>query len=159
MENQLKKITSKFRSSSKSLSKPANLTVSAMLLALSIVLKYFENMSMGFLGTNLIKIGFSLIPIVAAAILYGPVVSGIIGGLNDIIGYLLAPQGAYIPGFTISMILVGVIYGVAFYKENVKLTRVIAAEVIITFLINILLGGVWFMVFYGFSLKKAFIIQ
>ena len=155
-----KKTGIKFSESSKALTKPLNLTVTAMLLAVSIVLKCFENNGMAFLGTNLIKIGFSVFPIAVIAMLYGPVAAGIAGGLNDVIGYILAPVGgAYIPGFTISMILLGVIYGVAFYKEDIKLPRIIITEFIITLFINILLGVTWFIVFYGMPLEKALSIR
>lgn len=153
-------IGEKFSESGKALSKPMNLTVTSMLLALSIVLKCFENNGMAFLGTNLIKIGFSIFPIAVIGLLYGPVAAGIAGGLNDIVGYILAPVGgAYIPGFTISMILVGVIYGLAFYKEEIKLPRIIVAEVIITLFINIILGVTWFIVFYGMPMDKALSIR
>jgi len=156
----LKKTETNFIESSKELKKPVNLTVTAMLLALSIVFKCFENNGMAFLGTNLIKIGFSVFPIAVIAMLYGPVAAGIAGGLNDIMGYILAPVGgAYIPGFTISMILLGVIYGVAFYKKEIKLTRIIITEIIITLFINILLGVTWFIVFYGMPLDKALSIR
>ena len=155
-----KKTGTKFTESSKALTKPVNLSVTAMLLAVSIVLKCFENNGMAFLGTNLIKIGFSVFPIAVIAMLYGPVAAGIAGGLNDVVGYILAPVGgAYIPGFTISMILLGVIYGVAFYKEEIKLPRIIVAEVIITLFINIILGVTWFIVFYGMPLDKALSIR
>ncbi|MBQ1883951.1 MAG: folate family ECF transporter S component [Bacteroidales bacterium] len=150
----------KFAESSKELTKPVNLSVTAMLLAVSIVLKYFENNGMAFIGTNLIKIGFSVFPIAVIAMLYGPVAAGIAGGLNDVMGYIIAPVGgAYIPGFTISMILVGVIYGLAFYKEEIKLPRIIVAEVIITLFINIILGVTWFIVFYGMPMDKALSIR
>lgn len=149
----------KFKSSSAELAKPVNLAVTAMLLAVSITLGYFANVSISFLGTNTIKIGFDVVPIALVAMLYGPVPAGIVGGLRDIIGYMLAPMGGYIPGFTISMILVGVFYGIAFYKEEIKLPRIIVTEFIITIFINILLGVTWFKVFYGMPLDKAFKIR
>ncbi len=160
MNRFFKKTGMKFAESSKELTKPVNLSVTAMLLAVSIVLKYFENNGMAFIGTNLIKIGFSVFPIAVIAMLYGPVAAGIAGGLNDVVGYIIAPVGgAYIPGFTISMILLGIVYGVAFYKEEIKLWRITIAEVIITLFINILLGVTWFIVFYGMPLEKALSIR
>ena len=160
MTSYLKKTGQKFKSSSAELSKPVNLTVTAMLLAIAIVLRYFENNSVAVIGTNLIKIGFGTLPIVIVAILYGPVAAGIVGGLTDVLGFIVAPVGgAYIPGFTISMILMGMIYGIAFYKENVKLPRIIITEVIITLFINIILGVTWFIVFYGMPLGKALSIR
>lgn len=160
MTGYLQKVGQKYKSSSIELSKPLNLTVTAMLLALSVVMRYFENNSVLVIQTNLIKIGFTTLPIVVVAILYGPVAAGIVGGLTDVIGYIIVPVGgAYMPGFTISMILMGMIYGIAFYKENVKLPRIIITEVIITLFINIVLGVTWFMLFYGMDLTKALSIR
>ncbi len=154
------KAGTKFAESGKMLSKPQNLTVSAMLLALAVVFKYFENMGMAFLGTNLIKIGFSVFPIAVAGMLYGPIVSGIVGGLTDVLGYIIAPQGgAYVPCFTISMILLGMIYGISFYKEKIGLKRLIITELIITIFINIILGVTWFVLFFGMPLEKALSIR
>lgn len=154
-----KELGKKFKSSSAELSKPLGLAIASMLLALSVILAYFANISISFLGTNTIKVGFNVVPIVVAAILYGPVVAGIVGGLSDIIGYILAPMGGYIPGFTISMILVGIIYGIAFYREDVKLPKIIVTEFIITIFINILLGVTWFVLFYGMPFDKALTIR
>lgn len=154
-----KELGKKFKSSSAELSKPLSLAIASMLLALSVILTYFANISISFLGTNTIKVGFNVVPIVVVAILYGPVVAGIVGGLSDIIGYILAPMGGYIPGFTISMILVGIIYGIAFYREDVKLPKIIVTEFIITIFINILLGVTWFVLFYGMPFDKALTIR
>lgn len=159
MIRSFKELGKKFKQSSAELSKPLNLAIAAMLLALSVVLGYFANISISFLGTNTIKIGFNVVPIVIAAMLYGPVTAGIVGGLSDIIGYILAPMGGYIPGFTISMILVGIVYGIAFYKEDVRLPRIIITEFIVTIFINILLGVTWFVVFYGMPYDKALTVR
>ncbi len=158
MKNE-KNILEKFKSSSNELTKPLNLAVTSVLLALAIVLGYFANISINFIGTNEIKIGFNVVPIVIVAILYGPVPAAIVGGLTDIVGYILAPMGAYIPGFTISFILVGMIYGIAFYKEKVSLKRIIVTELIVTIFINIVLGVMWFKIFYGTPTTAALKIR
>ncbi len=158
MKNE-KNILEKFKSSSNELTKPLNLAVTSVLLALAIVLGYFANISINFIGTNEIKIGFNVVPIVIVAILYGPVPAAIVGGLTDIVGYILAPMGAYIPGFTISFILVGMIYGITFYKEKVSLKRIIVTELIVTIFINIVLGVMWFKIFYGTPTTAALKIR
>lgn len=149
----------KFKDSCSEFSKPLNLAIASMLLALSVILGTFANLSIPFLGTNTIKIGFNVVPIVLVAILYGPVVAGVVGGLSDIICFIIAPMGGYIPGFTISMVLVGIIYGIAFYKEEVTLKRVIIVELIVTVFINVMLGVAWFKIFYGMPIDKALKIR
>lgn len=149
----------KFKNSCAEFSKPLNLSLSAMLLALSVILGVFANLSIPLMGTNTIKIGFNVVPIVLTAILYGPVVAGTVGGLSDIISFIISPMGGYIPGFTISFVLVGVVYGVFFYQEKVTLKRIIAAEIIVTLVINIFLGVLWFKIFYDMPIDKAFTIR
>lgn len=157
MKKYFRKVGKKFTESSKVLSKPLNLCISAMLLAVAVLIRVFENNGTLVFNTNLIKLGFSTFPIVIVAILYGPVAAGIVGGLTDIIGYIIAPVGgAYIPCFTINMILIGFLYGIALYKENIKVLRLIIVEVIITVFINIILGTVWFRLFYGTDIITAF---
>ena len=149
MKKTIKGVKSKFRSSAGELKSPLALSVCAMLLAVNIVLSYFGNVSITFLGTNVIKLTFTAIPIAVAAMLYGSVPAGIIGGLTDIIGFVLAPTGAYIPGFTISMILMGFVYGAAFYNEKNTLPRILVAQTIVAVVISELLGSLWFVIFYG----------
>lgn len=156
MGSYFKTIGMKFTESSKVLSKPVNLCISAMLLAVAVLIRVFENNGMLVLNTNLIKIGISTFPVVIVAILYGPVAAGIVGGLTDILGYVIAPVGgAYIPCFTINMILIGFFYGIALYKENIKIPRLIIVEIIITVFVNIILGTIWFRLFYGTDIVTA----
>lgn len=126
-----------------------------MLLAVSVVLGYFANISITFLGTNLIKIGFTAIPIALAAMLYGPVPAAIIGALTDILCFMIAPMGPYMPGFTISMIVTGIIFGIAYYGEKPSLTRVIISNLINSLLVGIVLGTLWFVLFYNYQVVVA----
>ncbi len=148
-------IAEKFQKSAKELSSPVALAVCAMLLAVSVVLGYFANISITFLGTNLIKIGFTAIPIALAAMLYGPVPAAIIGALTDILCFIIAPMGPYMPGFTISMIVTGVIFGIAYYGEKPSLTRVIISNLINSLLVGIVLGTLWFVLFYNYQVVVA----
>lgn len=152
-------ISEKFKSSARDMKSPAALAVCAMLLAISIVLGYYGNISITFLGTNIIKLSFTAIPVAIAAMLYGPVCAAIIGALSDVIGFMLAPMGAYIPGFTISMILIGFVYGAAFYKEKHSLKRVAAAQLVVSVMISELLGSLWFVLFYGFKPVTALTVR
>ncbi|MBQ1546040.1 MAG: folate family ECF transporter S component [Clostridia bacterium] len=158
MKNKLN-IRESFKSSARELSSPLSLAVCAMLLAISLVLSYFGNVSITFMGTNVIKLSFAVIPIAAAAMLYGPVPAAIIGALSDIIGFVMMPMGAYIPGFTISMILTGIIYGIAFYKRRVNAANIALSTLAVAVVINVLLGTVWFVLFYGFQLKHALFVR
>ncbi len=85
---------------------------SALLVAMSVVLTRI-------LGINLLitKIGFGFVPIIIAAMWYGPVFTMIIGALADIIGALLFPAGAFNPFFTITAALAGAVWGLFLYRK------------------------------------------
>ena len=137
---------------------PRVLCICAMLIAMEIVLNRF--CSINTMGT---KIGFSFIPPVVAAMLYGPIVSGIVYGVGDFVGALLFPIGPYHPGFTLCAVLMGVVYGLFLYrKETADGTDSkkihIFPHMVLPILINNLLFGLtintyWVSMLYG---KKTY---
>lgn len=92
---------------------PRVLCIAAMLIAMEVVLNRFCS-----INTMGLKIGFSFIPPVVAAMLYGPVISGIVYGLGDFIGAILFPIGPYHPGFTLCAVLMGVVYGLFLHRST-----------------------------------------
>ena len=146
-------LTAKFSESSKQLKNVQGLSVCAMMLALRVVLGYFSNLTLAISPD--IKVGFSFLPIAICAILCGPVAAMIVGGMGDILSFLLAPMGFYFPGWTISGILVGLLYGLFLYKADKILLRLIICEVIIAVFVEIALGSLWLMIQY----QKGFIVM
>ena len=137
------------------------LTTLALLTALEIALSRF--LSINAWNT---KIGFSFVPIVAAAILYGPAAAGIVGALGDFIGAILFPIGAYFPGFTLTAFLTGCVFGLFLHrkeaipvtpaedgevrKESVKeWLRILAAVGINQLILSLFLNTLWISVLYG----------
>ena len=120
------------------------LTVSAFLVAIAIVLGFFKIPI-----TEFVEIRFQFIPIALGGALFGPAMGGIIGMLADILGYVVKPTGAYFPGFTISSIVVGVIYGLFFYRKKLTLPRVIMAELTVTIIRSIVLNTINLSILYG----------
>jgi len=84
-----------------------------MLLVLLIVLSRFLSIE-----TQFLVLGFSFILIMLSAVWLGPKYSLVIAGLGDLIGAILFPFGAYFPGFTLSAIISGFIYGIFLYDKN-----------------------------------------
>ncbi|MBQ8604492.1 MAG: folate family ECF transporter S component [Oscillospiraceae bacterium] len=125
-----------------------SLTGAALLAALSPVLDLLTITVNQFL-----EISFTSLTHAMTGFLYGPVVGRTAGGLADIIKYLLKPTGAFFPGFTLNEILTGVIYGVMFYKKEVKFSRVIIARLIVTVGINLTLTPLWLSMMYGNAYK------
>ena len=124
------------------------LVVLAMLTAMEIVLSRFLSIN----AWNL-KIGFSFVPIVIAAILYGPIGGMCVAALGDFLGAILFPIGPYFPGFTLTALLTGLVFGIFLFKKE-KITKWYAVGVILSVLINqlilsLLLNTYWISVLYG----------
>lgn len=88
-----------------------NLTIMALLIALSIVLTRFASLRVAIGGVEGIRIGFGSLPIILGAVMFGPAGGGIIGALADVIGYPFMAIGPYVPHFTITSALTGIIPG------------------------------------------------
>lgn len=100
-----------------------------------------------------IKIGFSSVAQQFVYYLFGPAVGGFFAGAMDILKYFMKPTGAFFPGWTISAMAAGVIYGCFFYKKPLTVWRVLAAELTVSIVCNMLLGTLWLTIMY----EKAFI--
>ena len=119
------------------------LTTLSLLTAIEIVLSRFLSISMW----N-IKIGFSFVPVVAAAILYGPLAAGIVGALADFVGALLFPIGAYFPGFTLTAFLTGIVWGLFLHRKH-GWPQIIAAVAVNQFVLSLFLNTLWISVLYN----------
>lgn len=83
--------------------------------------------------------GFGFIPIAIAAYYYGCSGGIIVAALGDILGTIIAPMGPYFPGFTLSAMLTGIIFGLFLFKNaNVVKTvfAVITNQIICTLILN-----------------------
>ena len=120
------------------------LTVSAFLVAIATVLGFFKVPI-----TELIEIRFQYLPIAVGGAMFGPAVGGVIGMLADVLGYLVKPTGAFFPGFTISSILSGIIYGLFFYKKRITVPRIIAAELTETIVCSLVINSINLSILYG----------
>ncbi|HBA62818.1 MAG TPA: folate family ECF transporter S component [Lachnospiraceae bacterium] len=120
------------------------LAVTAMLIAVGIILGFFSVQI-----TDFIRVGFSGLANELTAYLFGPVVGGIMGGITDILKYILKPTGPFFFGWTLNAILAAVIYGVIFYKHSISLGRILIAKLLVAVLINLVLGTYWLHVMYG----------
>lgn len=79
----------------------------SLLISLNIILARVA--SIKFLGG---RIGFGGFPIIFAGITMGPVSGGIVGAVGDIVGYNIGPMGPYMPHFTLTAALTGIIPGI-----------------------------------------------
>ncbi|MDO4311523.1 MAG: folate family ECF transporter S component [Eubacteriales bacterium] len=140
----MKNLTQLFKDSFHELKDVKALSITAMLLAIAVVLGFYSLQV-----TDFIKIGFAFIADEMTGMLFGPVVGGLMGGAADIVKYLVRPTGPFFPGFTISGAASGVIYGMVLYKRPLTLKRVALANGLVMILVNICLNTYWLTVLYG----------
>lgn len=88
------------------------LCVTAILIALDLVLKTFLNVQV----TEDLKISFAFVAVASIGMLYGPTVAGLACVVTDVIGYLIKPVGGFSPLFTLVEVAGGVIYGCFLYN-------------------------------------------
>ncbi len=144
------------------------LTTSSVLIALGVVLSFLRIPI-----STVTEITLTGLPIAAGGYLFGPWIGMLIGALIDVCGFLVAPKGPFFPGFTISSALVGMIYGLFLYtkwwdakdgrqgllragKKGLVL-RIIAAHLLKTVFISLLLNCFWLSAFYGMTFKVVFL--
>ncbi len=120
-----------------------SLAAVAMLLALRIVLGMFANATLPMFG-NTVKFSAAFIPIAVAGAMFGPIPAGLVGALGDVLSFLIAPTGgAYFPGFTISGLLTGLIYGFALYNEKLSLPRIAIAWAVNALVVESFMAAYW----------------
>ena len=81
----------------------------ALLISLNIVLTRIASIRLTIGGVEGIRIGFGGFPTILAGIIFGPVSGGIVGAIGDIVGYSINPAGPYMPHFTLTAALTGII--------------------------------------------------
>ena len=132
----MKKVTTLFLDSYHEFKKVRTITTASMFAAIGVILGAYT-IQVG----NYLKIGFSGIANQFVYYLFGPVVGCFYGGALDILKYLVKPTGAFFPGWTLSAMAAGVIYGC---------------------FCNMLLGTLWLQIMYGkafFAILPARVIK
>lgn len=138
-------IKAQLTDSARALRRTQTLTTVGILLAVQILLSSFGVFQL----TQSVKISLSHLALAPTAMLFGPVAAGIQGALSDFLGYLLRPTGPYFPGFTLSALLGGVIYGLLLYKTKRSLWQIILARAVIVVFVNIGLNTLFLAMLYG----------
>jgi ECF transporter S component (folate family) len=90
----------------------------AFLIALSIILTRFFSIKITVYGVEGVRIGLGVMPIIIAGFRLGLYQGAKVGALADIVGYLLSPGGAYMPHFTLTSALNGVLPSLLIGKKE-----------------------------------------
>ena len=135
-----------FQLSAKNLAKTRVIGISAILSALFIVLYSIKLQ----LAPEL-RITFTFIPLALSGWLLGPVPAMLVGLIGDLVGCILFPAGPYFPGFTLTQILSGLVFGLFLYRQNTDkiFFPVLFSKAIISMVLNVGLNSLWLSMLYG----------
>ena len=148
--NAKKKMADLFTESMREFRNIRTITACGLFAALALILNSFT-VQIG----NYLKIGVSGLPNEMVDVLFGPAVGSLFAAAMDILKLLLYPTGAWIPGLTLNCLLAGLIYGFFLYRKPTNFWRILAAELTVALLVNVLLGTFWLSQVYG----KAFMVM
>ncbi len=147
-----------FKNSLKNLKTTKVLCMSAILAALFVVL-YAAKLPL----SNELRITFTFVPLAIAGWLFGPVPAMLVGFVGDVVSALLFPMGPYFPGFTLTSVLTGVIFGVCLFEKDGKMmvTGAIISKFLVNMLLNTALNAFWLSIIsskgYVFYLGEHFV--
>lgn len=120
------------------------IVLAALIIALRIVLN-----AVSIPISDSLSIKFTYIVNAFGSMIYGPAVGFVAGGLEDIVSFLLSPQGAFFPGFTITSALGSFFYGIFLYRSQVTIFRLFLAKLSVNALLNVCLDSFWKSILYG----------
>lgn len=115
------------------------LTSVSLLIALSVILTRFLSLRISIGGVEGIRIGFGDFPLMLSGILFGPWWGALAGIIADIVGYFLSPMGPYMPHFTLTSALKGILPGILFvyaFKESKNFISLALTFAISKFLVS-----------------------
>lgn len=118
-----------------------------VMCALAVILSTVATINLG----PYMKIGLSGIPNQVVDYLFGPTVGALFSGSLEIIKFVLRPDGVYFPGFTVSAVLAGMIYGMVLYRRALTVARVCVAHLLVKLIVNLGCNTLWLVILY----KKA----
>lgn len=117
----------------------------SLLVAMDIILVHIVPV----IQYDIIRISFGFVPESFSAMLFGPWIGGLGAVVADILGMIIAPKGAYFPGFTLSAFLTPLIYGLFLYKKPKTMLRISLAVVCVTLFVDIGLNTYWLTILLG----------
>lgn len=134
-----------WRDAAAELKNTRTLVVTALLIALRIILKPLAIP----LGSTQLTIPVAMLAAALGAMIYGPVVAIPAALISDTVGFMIHPTGDYFLPFALTEIAGTFIYALCLYRTKVTPTRVMIARFAICFLVNVvlqqLITGWWWL--------------
>lgn len=117
------------------------LVVTALLIALNVAM---DLMNIRIWLTPELRLGVSFVLNASIAMLYGPSVGMMAGFCTDVLGYMVNPAGgAYFPGYTLTAMMGGMLYGLWLYPRRPAKLRILGAKLSINLFCNVGLNTLW----------------
>lgn len=151
----MKLFLSKFPGSLKEFKSLRVLVTDAMLTALYVVAAFLLNIYL----SPTTRIGFAFVFLMIAAKLYGPFSAMAIGGIGDVLQYILAPRGNFSVGITLCTILTGLVFGLWLYKEKPTVLRCTLACLTVSLFVDALLKTYVLKFLVGVSFRAEFVLR
>ncbi|HIZ55939.1 MAG TPA: folate family ECF transporter S component [Firmicutes bacterium] len=124
--------------------KPQRIILCGLFAALYLVL-YQLNIPISLVS----QIRFGFLALAAAGFCGGPLMGAIVGILGDLLCMLITGgSGGLFFGFTVSYALIGFLFGMIFYQQEITVLRTIAGGVA-EFLVSVFLNTWWLQIMYG----------
>ena len=133
--------------------KTLRLVYCATFIAIAVVVGSF----LSFYLTESIKFNLAPVVIMLTGAVLGPVWGAAAGGVTDLLSFLIgtaAKPGPYFPGFTVTMILYGLISGLVFYRkkrpaEVPSIAKISLGTALTQTVCSLLINSFWNYLLYG----------
>lgn len=138
-------LKNRFSVSLQALRQPRTLALAALFVGINITL---DLLNIRVQVTPQLRIGFGFLCNAAIGMLFGPAVAMLGGVCTDILGYLMnTGGGAYFPGYTLTAIVGGLIYGLTLCpadpRRGWRLARCFLAKGLVNLFCNMGLNTLW----------------
>ena len=129
------------------------LTCLALLTAMQIILARYLAIPV----TESMRFTTSFIPVVIAARRFGVVGGMAVYGVGDFLGAIIFPAGgAFFPGFTVTAVVSGLIYGLFLSKKG-GIVRIVLSVLTSQIVCTLLMNSYWLSMLYGSEFSAIFV--
>ncbi len=129
------------------------LTCLALLTAMQIILARYLVINV----SESLRFSLSFIPVVIAARRFGIFGGMAVYGIGDFLGAIIFPTGgAFFPGFTVTAVVAGLIYGLFLSKKS-GAVRIVLSVIISQLICTLLMNSYWLSVLMGSEFTAIFI--
>lgn len=139
----------RLRASARALRNVKSIAMIGLLTALQIVL----SMTTDIMITTDIRLSLHFLTVAACGMLFGPLAAAAQGAICDVLVAFIAPKGAFFPGFTLSALVGGLIYGLLLYQRPWTWWRLLLAKGLVNLVVNVGLNSLWISMMQGSAMN------